>query len=97
MDIKVIDDRDPFWFNDISILYQKEKLTEFFPSTDSSMSDNEKLNAIMRFGVYVAFILFFSKKTMKVVFIPMFIALVTLYIYRYNNVQSEKEKFCGLF
>ena len=92
MNINIKDDRDPFWFNDITVLYKRENLTQFFPSTDSSMSDNEKLNAIMRFGIYIAFILFFSKKSIKVMFIPLGIALVTLYIFRYNNVQSPSEK-----
>ncbi len=83
-------DRDSFWFNDPAILFNKNRLYEFFPS--ESMSMNEKLNAVVRLGVYVAFVMALYRKALSPILIPIFIALVTLYVYRYNDVQTEAEK-----
>ena len=47
---------DPFWFSDYSIIFNKNRLTEFFPASD--MEYTEKLNAILRFSKYIAIILF---------------------------------------
>uniref|UniRef100_A0A6C0FAW6 Minor capsid protein P9 transmembrane helices domain-containing protein n=1 Tax=viral metagenome TaxID=1070528 RepID=A0A6C0FAW6_9ZZZZ len=46
---------DPFWFNNLQILFTKERLFEFWPH--KTMSINEKLNAITRFIIYSSVIL----------------------------------------
>jgi len=72
---------DPFWFNDYSIIFNKDRLTEFFPAND--MEYTEKLNAILRFSIYIAIILFVHNRNINVVFIPIVTGLITLYLYRY--------------
>ena len=81
---------DPFWFNQKEILVDKERLTEFFPV--ASMTNNEKLNAILRFSIYASGILVLYHKNLNVLLIPLFVALVTLYVYKFNNVQDVEEK-----
>ena len=39
---------DPFWFNNYTIIFERDRLTEFFPSHD--MSYVEKLNAMAKDG-----------------------------------------------
>ena len=39
----------PFWYNDISILYSKDSITEIFPSKRFDIL--RKLNAIVRLSV----------------------------------------------
>ena len=39
------DKSDPFWFDDMSILFSKDRLVEFFPTEDMSLG--EKLNSII--------------------------------------------------
>ena len=78
---------DPFWLIDYSILYNQERLTEFIPSEDLSI--NEKLNAIVRLSFYISFILFIIKFNYNVFLIPVFTALVTIYIFKFNNIKNE--------
>jgi len=87
----LIENKDVFWFNDFSIIFEKDKLTEFFPSTN--MSENEKLNSIIRFSLYITFLLVLYKKNYNLLIIPFIFALITLYIYKFNSIQTNKEKF----
>jgi hypothetical protein len=87
----IIKENDEFWFNDISILFNKERITDFFPSM--YMNENEKLNAILRFSIYFSFIIILYKKNYNLIIIPIIVGLITLYIYRFNTVQTKKEKF----
>ena len=72
---------DKFWFTDYTIILNKGRLTEFFPATD--MSYIEKLNAIFRFSIYAAIVLFVYNRNANVIFIPIITGLVTLYLYKY--------------
>lgn len=84
---------DPFWFNEPKILFDKNRISEFFPV--NSMTHNEKMNAIMRMSIYLAVIFMLYNKSIKIFMAPLFIALVTLYIYRMNDVQKKSEKVEG--
>ena len=86
-------ERDHFWFNNMAILYAKNRLYEFFPT--ASMTMNEKLNAVVRLSIYVAFIMALYRNSLSPILIPIFVALVTLYIYRYNDIQTPAEKLEG--
>jgi hypothetical protein len=46
---------DPFWGDDISILFQKDRLVEFFPTADQTLP--ERMNAVTRLVIYVSIIL----------------------------------------
>ncbi len=72
---------DPFWFSDYSIIFDKNRLTEFFPASD--MEYTEKLNSILRFSIYIAIVLFVYNRNINVIFIPIVTGLITLYLYRY--------------
>ena len=89
----ITNDVDPFWFNDTNIILNKERLTEFFPV--ESMTNNEKLNSVVRMSIYASGILLLYHKNLNVLLIPLFVGLVTLYIYKFNNVQKEEEKVEG--
>lgn len=86
----ILDDTDPFWFNYIKILFHPNRLIEFFPA--NQMSNNEKLNAIFRLSIYASAILIIYHKNFNIILIPFFVALVTLYVYKFNNIQKEEEK-----
>ncbi len=72
---------DPFWFNDYSIIFERDRLTEFFPSHD--MSYIEKLNAILRFSLYTAVVIYVYNRNSNVIFIPFITGLITLYLFKY--------------
>lgn len=69
---------DPFWKDDFSILYRRDRLTEFIPTGDMSVS--ERLNAITRFSVYVAIVLALVENEFWPLYIAIFGLAATLFI-----------------
>ena len=49
-------EHDKFWYDDIKILFNTQRLTEFFPNKNMNM--DEKLNAIARFSIYLGLVLY---------------------------------------
>lgn len=87
----IIKENDDFWFNNLNIIFDKNRIIEFFPS--NFMSENEKLNSILRFSIYFTFILILYKKNYNLLIIPLIVALITLYIYKFNTIQTKTEKY----
>jgi hypothetical protein len=84
---------DKFWYDDPMILIAANRLTEFFPN--KSFSLNEKLNSLVRMGLYVSIILILYYKNIKWGSIFLFSILLTYYIHTNNpepkaNVTIEK-------
>jgi len=71
---------DEFWYNDLGILFDKDRVSEFYPSYDMTMI--EKLNAIMRMSIYVGAILFLLKNNYQYLAIPFLIGAFTIFIYK---------------
>lgn len=82
---------DPFWYERPSILIQQNRLIEFFPHDEMSLY--EKLNAIVRFAVYFAMIVYLFKRTTNMFVFPFFVLGITLYLFKSNNVEVIKETF----
>jgi len=80
---------DPFWFKEPKIIFQSDRLIEFIPKKD--MSYNEKLNAILRFGIYLSIILFFINQNFLVFYIPIFLAVFTYFLHE-NHIKNENKK-----
>jgi hypothetical protein len=82
---------DEFWFNDFSIILNKERLVEFFPA--SHMTNNEKMNALVRFSFIATFILFLRNKNYNILITPVVVGLITLYVYKFNTIEKiQKEE-----
>ena len=81
---------DPFWYNNITILWNKDRLTEFFPSLDHTLE--EKFNSLVRLSFYCFIILYFYKNDSRYIYLPFGVMILTYYIY--NN--REKESFDSL-
>jgi hypothetical protein len=60
--------QDPFWKDDIYILFNRHRLVEFVPSAD--MTTNERLNAITRFLIYLGILLTLVYKSSTPIYIP---------------------------
>jgi hypothetical protein len=78
---------DPFWYNDITILWNKNRLTEFFPSQDHTLE--EKFNAVVRLSIYCFIVLYFNKNDTRYVYLPFGMMLLTYYLY----TNREREQF----
>ena len=84
---------DPFWFEDISILFRTNRLTDFFPSNKMTMI--EKLNAMTRFCIYLGVLLYFYNQDYKTLFIPLMGLLLTYYLFM-NAKKEEFTEYCNL-
>jgi len=74
---------DNFWFEDFSILYNQDRLTEFFPTMD--MTFYEKMNSVFRLSILLFIILTITRKNIKTIFLPLLVATVSLYLFKYEN------------
>ena len=84
-----LDIKDPFWLNDIKILFQSNRIIEFIPTND--MTYDEKLNSIMRFSIYLSVLLFLYKGNYLIFYIPIFLGVFTYLLYD-NNKKNELNK-----
>ena len=74
---------DPFWSDDSTVLYRGDRLKEFFPSVNLSLSEN--LNAIVRFSVYCSILLFLFGNTYTVFYIALLVLLFTYVLWKYRS------------
>ena len=77
---------DPFWYNNITILWNKDRLTDFFPSPDHTLE--EKFNSLVRLSFYCFIILYFYKNDSRYIYLPFGAMILTYYIYNNRNQQS---------
>ena len=80
---------EPFWYDDINVLIDKTKLKKYIPL--KSYTRDEKLNAIVRFSIYISLLfLLFTGKT-NYLFITIFSLVLTLIIHSNYNEQIDKK------
>jgi len=84
---------DPFWFENINILFTLNRIGEFFPAPD--MTIDEKLNAIVRFTFYFAFVMIVLYKSLNYLGMPMLAMLLSYFLYvgRKNKKNTIEEEF----
>lgn len=81
--------QDPFWNENINILFDKHRLVEFVPTPD--MSIKEKLNATTRFLVYLGILLSLVYKTTSPIYIPAIGGVLIYIIYEhYPHLVEQK-------
>lgn len=76
---------DEIWYRNVSILYNPERLIEFFPNRCSSLSEN--LNSLARMGIYGSLLISMYKRNPNHLG---WIVVVLLFTY---IVYQEQEKF----
>jgi hypothetical protein len=81
--------QDEFWLDNFKILFQTNRLSEFFPSP--KMTLEEKLNAIMRFGIYSSIILILLFKNYLYLYILIGFMIFTTLIYKFSNNDLKKK------
>ena len=86
---------DPFWSNDIEILFKMDKLAEFFPS--DQLSFTAKLNSITRCAFYLSILLFLYNGNYKFLFIFVITLILTYIIFHNNEEFKESQKLISNF
>lgn len=70
---------DLFWYDDLSILINTKRLTEFFPNKKLSLHEN--LNTLTRLALYTSILLIFYTKDIRWINIFVFALFFTYYLY----------------
>jgi hypothetical protein len=78
---------DPFWYEDGTVLFNRDRIIEFFPTKDMNL--NERMNALSRFFIYLSIILFIVFHNYNLFFIPI-IALSIIFFVWYNDAMLHK-------
>lgn len=78
---------DDFWSNDYKILFTKDNLSKFLPNVN--MTNIEKLNSIMRLGIYLGLALFIFTGKSEYLLIIVIIAIFTYFLYKYQQDNIE--------
>lgn len=85
--MSITKEKDPFWSENYRILFDTDRLIEFYPSAD--MTYHEKLNAISRFFIYsgITLLVYFRGPTW-----PLYIIITGLFLmyimYRFRAKES---------
>ena len=79
--------KDPFWIDDIKILFNASRISEFIPMRELSL--NRKLNAIIRLSVYFSVVHYLVIKNSNIFYIPVVVSIMT-YIFYINNGKKNQ-------
>ena len=74
--------RDNIWIQDFNILFQKDRVIDFFPSKEQT--NEERINSIVRLSFYSSVVLSMYYSNTKYLFIFVFVLLFTFMIYKHH-------------
>jgi hypothetical protein len=82
---------DKIWYKNFDVLFQKDRLTEFIPVNLQTIE--EKMNAIVRFGLYISILLaLYKRDKQKLLIFPIFLLLTFLIYKNYTKTTENFEK-----
>lgn len=81
---------EQIWYENMKAFVSFDKVNKFFPTND--MTYEEKLNSFLRFSIYFSIAVFLMRKNAKVFFMPVFVGLFTLILYKLY-LSETKEPF----
>ncbi len=82
---------DAFWLENWKVLFNTQRLDEFFPNNKMSLS--EQLNSVVRLTIYLGLLLMAYTKNYKFLYIPIITALFTYIIWFYSKKNIENFNF----
>ena len=81
---------DKLWFEDMGILFRKDRLSEFFPTLDMSLE--EQLNSVVRFSIYAGVLLYLYNQNYLMLYLPIAGFALTKVIHDVRKPQENNEK-----
>lgn len=84
----------PFWFNDISILFNKNYLLEVLPLREYDF--NRKLNAVLRFTIYYGILLYVLNHDKNILCLPFITVVITVFLHKTNKKTGENQAITSL-
>lgn len=79
-----------YWYDDPSILWKQEQLTEFLPTKE--MHIKEKLNSLVRLSIYIGVVLALYYNNIKPISIPLFAMFILTFIVKNSKALENQEK-----
>lgn len=76
----------PFWFDSPGVLFDPSKAVSFVPSGSQTLA--EKMNSLVRFGMYFAVIQYVLQKSETGVYMLMLILLITFFLGTPGNIEK---------
>ena len=83
---------DPFWFNEPSILFRKDRILQIWPY--ENMSFIQKLNATTRFVLFISIFGFILLNNYLILMFGIILILILIYIF-HTNAKKNLETFEG--
>ena len=83
-----------FWYNDLKVLFNKKYIFEVIPKKDYSLS--RKLNACLRLSIYYSILMYLYNRDTQIFCLPFIVLVITVYIYKTNSKQSDKDNMSSL-
>ena len=84
----------PFWFKDISILYNKNYLLEIIPKKEYDF--NRKLNAVVRFTIFYAILLYIFRKDKNILCLPFITIVITVFLHKTSKSEGQDKAMDNL-
>jgi len=81
---------DSLWINNPYVLFDRDRLVEFIPTSD--MNDDERLNALARFFIYLGVIMVVFYGRMRYIYLTI-VAMMVLYVISYNYYRVEMNNY----
>ena len=78
---------DPFWLDQPSILFQSDRLNQFFPTY--TMTFIEKLNAISRLAIYLGVALYIVSSNYNWLYLAILVPIFTVFMYKSQKDNIE--------
>ena len=78
---------DIFWFDNIKILVEKDKIQEYVPTKE--MSIERKLNSLVRCSLYISFLLSVLTNNINYIFVFLGTAFITYLIYIFRKDETS--------
>lgn len=82
--------QERIWYEDLNTFIDLDNLIKFIPNNDMSFA--EQLNAMMRFAVYFAIIVFIIKHDATIFYFPLFMAAFTFALHSVDKQKEDKKK-----
>lgn len=81
----------PFWSNDFTVIFNKNYITELWPSPE--MSYEQKLNAITRCVLLLTFLGFIGTMNVNIIIVGLLTIGVIYFMFKQRKVRATKEGF----
>lgn len=83
--------QEKIWYQDPFHFIDEKTFAKFFPT--KNMTFTQQLNALLRFAIYFAIVVFIFRMRVDIFIVPVIVAGLTFFLYYFDKNASAKDKF----